>query len=967
MTDLFLRILNLSFSATWVVLAVVLARLLLKKAPRRLVCALWALVALRLLFGGLEAPFSLIPSSQLIPPDSLFDESPAIQSGIDSIDRLVNPVYSESLRPTPGASVNPLQVWLAVAANLWLLGVASMTVWAFISILRVRRQVREAIPANNVWLCDRIESPFIFGLLRPRIYLPSDLPETARAHVIAHERAHLRRRDHWWKPLGFALLTVNWFNPAIWLAYLLLCRDIELACDERVIQSFTAEEKKAYSAALLRCSVNPRRITACPLAFGEVGVKQRIQSVLNYKKPAFWIVLLAVVLTVVLAAGLLTDPLSPPAEIRYQGNLYIESGRPVREIPDKQESSDTLRSVLHDSTLHPNENNQAVNLGWEYAGQPMVQVGNALYLQNPGGEDWMRFVLLHSPGNVHALLQKPDVRIDLALEGESVSILENVQNYKTGDFGSELLQILGDTAMQPSMEWDTSMLAVNYAENSSILIIPKGYHEQCLLTRREHDWLMVYRDEDWAVTAWTFESPELDELLTPWKNELAYSTELFAPLATADAPILLQYVTLSMEDTSLRVGIPTSNLGSSCTTNYWDWEGHTSNSAKTMTIRCRPAMHEDWMEIHFSNSVLLSRDLSRKVLLEQNTTRGSLKITAPKESDWTERDYQMAVTIAKTISLTQSGTSLMGVPSPLGLTLRVENITPSGATLICTQDGTPWDQIITGAPWNLERLENGQWISLMPESTAWTTVAYGLKANTETRFDLNWSQITGSLEPGHYRVSKTFTGERRPAFPLGIENETTRETYYAEFDITDGFSPALHQAIRDSWTAYDSMPPMMQMASSTLPGSCTRDFDRWDDVEQFVGVTISNPLEKLDHLEKGNWAAAPEGYNGGSRFHVTFQGTREGQVQQLTVVAGYRLDDLRMTMTAQLCGDLPISPPGESVFSPNSGEGYEARTGMLTCGNIQYTLRVLGDPGTGDRVSELLHELRSYFEDLPTA
>ena len=143
----------------------------------------------------------------------------------------------------------------------------------------------------------------------------------------------------------------------------------------------------------------------------------------------------------------------------------------------------------------------------------------------------------------------------------------------------------------------------------------------------------------------------------------------------------------------------------------------------------------------------------------------------------------MAVTIAKTISLTQNGTSLMGVPSPLGLTLRLENITPGGATLICTQDGTPWDQIITGAPWNLERLENGQWISLMPESTAWTTVAYGLKANTETRFDLNWSQITGSLAPGHYRISTTFTGERRPPFSLGIENENTRETCYAEFDI----------------------------------------------------------------------------------------------------------------------------------------------------------------------------------------
>lgn len=995
MTDLFLRVLNLSYSAIWLVLAVVLARLLLKKAPRRLICLLWALVALRLLFGGIEAPFSLLPGTELIPPESLFDQSPAIHSGISGIDNAVNPIYSESLRPTPGTSVNPLQVWLAVLANLWVLGMVAMCAWALLSCCRVRKQIRESIPDGEVWLCDRISSPFIFGLFRPKIYLPSDLPQATRTHVIAHERAHLRRRDHWWKPLGFGLLTVNWFNPALWLAYVFLCRDIELACDERVIQTFSAEEKKSYSAALLRCSVNPRRFTACPLAFGEVGVKQRIKSVLNYKKPAFWIVLLALVLTVVLAAGLLTDPLSPPAEIRYQGSLYIENGKPVREIPDKQESSDTLRSVLHDSTQHPNENNQAVNLGWEYAGQPMVQVGNALYLQNPGGEDWMRFVLLHSPGNVQALLQQT-VQIDLTLEGETVSIREFVRDFTTREDRLRLSEILAaaEPRMVPSLEWDQRMLAINYTDNISMVISPKERNAQCLLTRRETDWLMVYRDEEWAVTAWTFESPELDELLTPWKNELAYSTELFSPFATTEAPIYLMYQTLTVDELALRAGIPTSGFGSDYTANHWEWEGHGSYTDKTMTIRCRPSGKQDWMEIRYlddreflafyasqeepitlpngaTGTLFHSGKRAKWSEIVLDTTRGRLRIQPPNDAlqftDWKIKDYDMALAIVGTLSLTENGNSLLGNPNPLGLTFRLENLTPNSATLVCTQDGTPWDEITTGAPWNLERLEHGQWISLMPESTAWTTVAYGLKANTETRFDLNWSQITGSLEPGHYRVSKTFTGERRPPFSLGIENETTRETCYAEFDIADDFSPALHQAIQDSWAAYDSMSPMMQLASSTLPGSCTRDFDRWDDVEQFVGVTISNPLEKLDHLEKGNWAAAPEGYNGGSRFHVTFQGTREGQVQQLTVVAGYRLNDLRMTMTALLSGDLPISPPGETVFSPNSGEGYEARTGMLTCGNIQYTLRVLGDPGTGDRVSELLQELRSYFEDLPTA
>ena len=186
MTDLFLKVLNLSFSATWVVLGVVLARFLLKKAPRNLVCALWALVALRLLFGGIEAPVSLIPSAEIIPPDSLFDQAPVIHSGISTIDNAVNPVYSESLRPAPGASVNPLQVWLAVFANLWGLGVGAMALWAGISCIRVRRQVRESIPDGPFYLCDRISSPFIFGLLRPKIYLPSTLSGEERRHVLAH-------------------------------------------------------------------------------------------------------------------------------------------------------------------------------------------------------------------------------------------------------------------------------------------------------------------------------------------------------------------------------------------------------------------------------------------------------------------------------------------------------------------------------------------------------------------------------------------------------------------------------------------------------------------------------------------------------------------------------------------------------------------------------------------------------------
>ena len=331
MTDLFLDVLNTSFAATWVVLAVVLARLLLKKAPRWMVCSLWALVAARLLIGGgIVAPFSMIPSAEIIPPQSLYDQAPVIHSGVAILDNAINPVYTESLRPMPGASINPLQVWTAVYSLIWSVGMAVLALWAIFSWCRVQRQVRESIPAEDgVFLCDRIASPFIFGLFKPKIYLPSDLNNDARPHVIAHEKAHLHRRDHWWKPLGFVLLTINWFNPAMWLAYILLCRDIEMACDEKVVRDLTVTDKKAYSTALLCCSVNSRRITACPLAFGEVGVKQRVKSVLNYKKPAFWVIVAAVVLITVLAAGLLTSPTEDPIQedtwyllTLHQGGLY---------------------------------------------------------------------------------------------------------------------------------------------------------------------------------------------------------------------------------------------------------------------------------------------------------------------------------------------------------------------------------------------------------------------------------------------------------------------------------------------------------------------------------------------------------------------------------------------------------------------------------------------------------------------
>ena len=319
MDALFLKLLNLSLTASWMCLAVLLVRLLLKKAPKAISCALWALVGLRLLFPfSIESMLSLIPSTEPLPEDMLLSPAPTINSGIPVVNKVVNPVISESLAPNPGDSVNPMQVITTVAGYLWVVGMAAMLVYMLVTYLRVRGKVAEAVKIEgNVYECDHVDTPFILGVIRPRIYLPSSMSDSDRAFVIAHERAHLRRLDHVWKPLGFLLLTVYWFNPLLWLGYILLCRDIELACDEKVIKELGADIKKQYSEALINCSVPRRAISACPLAFGEVGVKGRIKSVLNYKKPAFWIILVAVVALIVTGVCFLTDPLGEDPRTQY--------------------------------------------------------------------------------------------------------------------------------------------------------------------------------------------------------------------------------------------------------------------------------------------------------------------------------------------------------------------------------------------------------------------------------------------------------------------------------------------------------------------------------------------------------------------------------------------------------------------------------------------------------------------------
>lgn len=313
MTELFLHVVNLSISASWLVLAVLLARLVLKRAPKWAHVLLWGIVGVRLIFPfSLESALSLIPSAETISPTILTDDIHRVYTGFPTLNQSINPVLTQAATSTTDAAPKLLEIWLPALAALWFFGVTALLAWSAVSYLRLRQRVATAVRLeDNLYQSEAVLSPFVLGLVHPRIYLPFCLDQDTMEHVVAHERAHIQRRDHWWKLLAFVLLSVYWFNPLLWLAYLLLCRDIELACDEKVVQGMEPQQRADYSQALLSCSVRHPAIAACPLAFGEVGVKQRVKSVLRYQRPTVLAVAASVVVCIIVGVCFLTNPPIP--------------------------------------------------------------------------------------------------------------------------------------------------------------------------------------------------------------------------------------------------------------------------------------------------------------------------------------------------------------------------------------------------------------------------------------------------------------------------------------------------------------------------------------------------------------------------------------------------------------------------------------------------------------------------------
>ena len=308
MGAVFLKLLNMSITAGWLIMAVLCVRLLFLKVSKRVNCLLWGIVAIRLICPfSIESPFSIVPSAEPIKSSTVVEGKvqnyiPSIDSRLTIVENTINPMLTETFAYHESNSVAPLQIVTYVVGLVWGGGMVLLIIGAIGSAGKLHKLVREAVRIrDNIYICDAVKSPFVLGIVRPRVYLPSALSGAQMPYILAHESAHLQRKDHWWKVLGYLLLCIYWFHPLCWLSYSLFCKDIELACDEKAAKDMTFQEKKEYSKVLLSCARPRSLIMVCPLAFGEVGVRKRVKSVLRYKKPALWVLAAAAVVLVILA------------------------------------------------------------------------------------------------------------------------------------------------------------------------------------------------------------------------------------------------------------------------------------------------------------------------------------------------------------------------------------------------------------------------------------------------------------------------------------------------------------------------------------------------------------------------------------------------------------------------------------------------------------------------------------------
>lgn len=739
MTKLFLEIINISFSATWLVLTVLALRFLLRKVPKWVNVLLWGLVAFRLMCPfTLESALSLIPSAEVVSPQIMTDPTPQIHTGVEYLNTTVNQAISESFTPDPAASANPLQILLPIASGIWLTGMAVMLLYSFISYLRLYHKVRMAIRVKgNIYLSEFVSSPFVLGLVKPRIYLPYHMKETDRRHVVSHERAHIYRRDHWWKPLGFLLLAIHWFNPMMWLAYILLCRDIELACDERVIKQLGTDQRADYSEALLHCSVTHRSIAACPLAFGEVGVKDRVKNILSYQKPAFWVIAACLLIVAIVSVCFLTDPKDDddPFGATYRVREVAFSAENISLIyhPDDcpryrltrgmgleiLEEADTdnaltVGSLEEFSLTKENFDNMFLSShAWNMTSCTEIRENNAKAWQvfaPPSGDfAYFYYLLLQHDGTIYIAKGNYDsTPNDNTVTLPSVSyVFKLEQDDGTPPEENKSLNLLGQTFLVTDLLYEDPRLSSTW----SWFDIPcLSITQNCnLLALGTLPTVAPQEDAPWVNVGSLINVNLTEENFDDYISDRS-GRKLAKQLRQDNAQA---WCTNSLNET-LYYLLRQENGDLYLACGYYDKEAQSNHSSDDSYIR--------WL----------------------------LKLDIAPQTDWA-------------VSMTN------------------QYFTQESIILLFHQVGTiPDGSLSYGEDYYLERLNDGVWeeIPALVENRTFNTIAYVIDPESHSIISHNWAQDYGSLPAGDYRIKKSVTLNRGPG-----DNET--RWFYSEFSIAE--------------------------------------------------------------------------------------------------------------------------------------------------------------------------------------
>ena len=727
MAELFLKVVNLSFSASFLALAVIAVRLLLKKAPKWVNVLLWGLVAFRLVCPfSVESAMSLIPSAEVVSPEIMMDVTPEIQTGIEAVNSAVNPVITQTFTPDPAASANPLQIWIPILAVVWIIGMAAMGEYTLFTWLRLRRNVATAIRVNeNVYLSDSIPSPFVLGVFRPKIYLPYGMTEQDMYHVIAHERTHIRRRDHWWKPLGFGLLTVHWFNPVLWIAYILLCRDIELACDEKVIKELGMEQRADYSQALLNCSISHRSIAACPIAFGEVGVKERVRNVLRYKKPAFWVIVIALVLCIIVAVCFLTDP--APALI---DRIINQDGYRIL-FQTEMELEMSIRKQDYPEDCYTLEGH-SFRQGEYVSGSSF---GNMYYLTHMGYADetgeYLRFTfdIFYEPTGSTVFVPYQVLTQDGSTVGKESSLSVRNNQIFADEGGFDLACYSGWVESSQKFYVDIRRDVWDYARTGVYFTID-GFRRITFVKEplfgevnpRPITHSLIVEDIDFAQATFWGDSTSHLELSKEQIGELVH--------------ILYQLPPDDFEPSTFPI--------------------HTIS----LMVSCG------------GREMLLSTNGSYVYFTFDSETAANL------DGDWMTADEDL-------IKFLTGLSAYADADSFYGVSLMIEEVTPNGATVVFTGEGEkPEGRLMGGNDYWLQVESDGQWtdVTKVPEPS-FTTNAYDI--DNVRRHKIDWQWRYGTLPSGHYRIGKSVTYQEGSK-PL--ENATVWAEFMLDNDTADAYA-----------------------------------------------------------------------------------------------------------------------------------------------------------------------------------